>query len=121
MGKTAVNVADAACLVAFAEGRHGLVERLSPVNDAPLREVLGHLVALGNALTLTDGSLQQSRSGPGASGEGDETQRKQESGRGLRLHVAQFGPPSSRRARRMTAETEYLRDLGQSVYCKAGP
>ena len=57
VSQTAVNLAGAGSLVAFAEGRPGLIERLSPVNDAPLREVLGHILALGNALALMDSSL----------------------------------------------------------------
>jgi hypothetical protein len=52
--RTAVNLADAASLVAFAEGRHGLIERLSPAQDVLLREVLNHLVALASALSLTE-------------------------------------------------------------------
>jgi hypothetical protein len=56
--RTGVNICDAASLVAFAEGRHSLVERLSPVCDVPLREVLTHVTALANTLTLT-ASIQQ--------------------------------------------------------------
>ncbi len=54
--RTGVNVRDAASLVTFAEGLHGLIERLSPVQDVPLREVLNHLVALARALSLTSGN-----------------------------------------------------------------
>jgi hypothetical protein len=56
VGRTGVNVRDAASLVAFAEGRHALVERLSPVCDVPLREILTHLTALADALALTASS-----------------------------------------------------------------
>ncbi len=56
VGRTGVNVRDAASLVAFAEGRHALVERLSPVCDLSLREVLDHLAALASSLSLTSGN-----------------------------------------------------------------
>lgn len=60
--KTAVNAADAGSLVLFAEGRHPLIERLSPVNDVRLREALTELVALGSALTATAGGIQPASS-----------------------------------------------------------
>ena len=62
VGRTAVHVADAAALVVFAEDRHALVERLSPVHDVPLREVLMNLTTLANALALTSSSQQQTNS-----------------------------------------------------------
>ena len=66
VGTTAVNLRDAAALVAFAEGRHALVEQLSPVRDVPLRDALNHLVNMAHALALTAKQPQQTKPAPGA-------------------------------------------------------